>query len=89
MSKPSRVRRPVTGLTTTGQIPLLEFRSFGESKPKWIIWLAYNPNRDAGTYLILNDDASVWRETTYPDGSVECVVITPPNYVKHRGNHEK
>lgn len=83
------VRRPVTGFNVSAQTPLLEFRTFGENKPKWIVWLAYNTNRDAGTYLILHDDGSVWRETTYPDGSVSCAVITPPTYVKPRGHHEK
>lgn len=83
-----RQRRPVTGVTATAQTPLLEFRTFGEGKPKWILWLAYNPNRDAGTYLLLNDDGSVYRETIYPDGGCDCVVVTPPSIKKGRTNHE-
>lgn len=83
----ARARRPVTGVRTTAQTPLLEFRTFGEAKPKWILWLSYNPNRDAGTYLIMQDDGSVWRETSYEDGSVECAVVTPPSFPKPKGNH--
>lgn len=82
-------RRPVTGVGVTPQMPLLEFRTFGEGKPKWILWLAYNTNRDAGTYLILHDDGAIWRETTYPDGSVECGIVTPPCHTKPKGNHAR
>lgn len=82
-------RRPVTGITSSNQIPLLEFRVFGEHKPKWIVWLSYNPDRDAGTYLILNDDGSIWRETTYPDGGVDTVLITPASERKRKYNHER
>lgn len=73
-------KRIVTGVDVTGQIPLLEYRRFGEAPPKWILWVAYNPRKDAGTYLVLSEDGSILRETTYPDGSVECSVITPAHY---------
>lgn len=85
----SRVPRPVTGISPTAQTPLLEFRTFGESVPKWIVWLAYNPNRDAGTYLILNNDGSIIRETTYPDGSVEVAQIALPSLHGKRFGHTR
>lgn len=82
--------RLVTGLTLElgSQMPLLEFRTFGESKPKWILWLAYNSKRDEGTYLILNDDGSIWRETILSEGGTNVVVITPPCVKVRKFNHE-
>jgi hypothetical protein len=82
-----RASRPVVGIDFGAQTPLLEHRSFGECVPKWIVWLAYNKDRTAGTYLVLNEDGSVLRETTYPDGGVETVVIKPQSY--KRGSNRK
>lgn len=76
----ARAPRPVVGIQFGGQQPLIEFRTFGEGTPKWIVWLAYNPDRTFGTYLVLNEDGSILRETEYPDGGVEVAVIKPAEY---------
>ena len=83
----SRKPRPVTGISFGSQQPLIEHRTFGEGTPKWIIWLSYNPDRTHGTYLVLNEDGSIIRETEYPEGGVECAVIKPASY--KRAGHRK
>jgi len=80
-------KRIFTGLDFAGQTPLLEFRILGESIPRWLVWLSYNPDRTQGTYLILNEDGSIWRETTYPDGGVETGVIAPQVRKAGRARH--
>lgn len=76
----TRARRPVVGIEFSSQQPLIEHRSFGEGIPKWIVWLSYDAERVHGTYLVLNEDGSVIRETEYADGGVEAVVIKPASY---------
>lgn len=75
------IKREVTEIKSSGQ-PILAERHRFNSPAKWIIWLSYNTNRTAGTYLILNNDGSIWRETTHPDGSVSCAEIKPADKYK-------
>ena len=70
------IKREVVEIKSSGQPILAERRELG-SPPKWIIWLSYSQDRTEGTYLILNNDGSMWRETTHGDGSTSVVVIKP------------
>jgi len=70
-------KRQFTGVDIMGQTPLLEQRTFGENNPLWLLWLAYNPDRTSGTYLVLSHDGSILRETIYSDGSMQVGIITP------------
>ena len=80
-------KRIFTGIDFCGQPQLLEFRRFGETVPRWILWLAYNPDRTLGTYLVLNEDGSIWRETVYPEGGTDVCVITPPSRQRTKSSH--
>lgn len=70
------IKSEVTEIRSSGQPILAERRAFS-SPPKWIIWLSYNEDRTEGTYLILNNDGSMWRETTHGDGSTSVAMIKP------------
>lgn len=83
MSKPMNA---ITGIIAMGQIPLLEHRSFGDAPPRWIVWLAYNKDRTSGTYLILSNDGAIWKETTYPDGSVSCHIVKESSFRRQKGH---
>lgn len=72
----NKIKREVVEIKSSGQ-PILAERRIFSGPPKWIIWLSYNEDRDEGTYLILNQDGSVWRETTHGDGSTSVVTIKP------------
>lgn len=79
----------VTGLQVGSQTPLFEHRSFGEQRPKWIVWLSYNIERTSGTFLILNEDGSILRETVLPEGGTNVVVIKPASFKRGSTSHVK
>lgn len=70
-------KREVTGVEVRGQIPLLEHREFAPGNKQWVLWLSYNRNQDAGTYLIMYRDGSIVLETLYPTGEVSVLPIKP------------
>ena len=72
----NKIKKEVIEIKSSGQ-PLLAERRIFSGPPKWIIWLSYSQDRTEGTYLILNNDGSMWRETTHGDGSTSVVVIKP------------
>ena len=83
-------KREFTGIEHHGQMPLLEFCIIGtDTKPKWVLWIMYNEDRTQGTYLIPNEDGSIWLETTYPDGGTGCCVIKPATYKGKGLGHTK
>jgi hypothetical protein len=72
----NKIKDEVTEIKSSGQPVLAERRIFS-GPPKWVIWLSYNLDRTEGTYLVLNQDGSIWRETTHGDGSTSVAIIKP------------
>ena len=50
------------------------FAEFIDAKGDWLIWLSYNKDATAGTYLRLYSDGRVTRETLEPTGEIACIV---------------
>ena len=66
--------RIITGLAQSHQTPFLEFVD-----NRWHVWLNYNRDKTAGTYLSLLNNGSILRCTLQPTGEVtEVVTIAPP-----------
>lgn len=74
---PQKHKRELTGVELSGQTPLLEHREFAPGNKQWVLWLSYNLNQDAGTYLIMYQDGSIVLETLYPTGEVSVLLIKP------------
>jgi hypothetical protein len=68
-------RREFTGLGILTQPPVLEW----DALLGWVLWLHYNREKTAGTYLNLLQDGAIVRYTVQPTGEVsETTTIKPP-----------
>jgi hypothetical protein len=70
-------KRAVIGVELMGQTPLLEHREFAPGNKLWVLWLAYNLQQDAGTFLVLHNNGEIMMETLSPTGAVSSVLIKP------------
>lgn len=67
-----KMKRVMTGIVTTHQMPLAEFvYDERNAEAVWRIWLSYDGKRECGTYLVLYSDGSIRRDTTMPTGGVD------------------
>lgn len=59
---------PFVALIASHQVPLME--PTGAAHKPWRIWINYNREKTAGTYLNLFADGTITRETLLPTGEV-------------------
>lgn len=71
--------RSFTGIIESHQTPLLEYVYFEHSVDAiWRVWLNYDRQREAGTYIVLCSDGSIVRETRMATGEVVRVGTVKP-----------
>lgn len=64
-----------TGLGDHGQPPKLQFDAV---KQRWLVWLAYNRDMSAGTWLELWENGRILRHTEQPTGEISTIEVKPP-----------
>lgn len=65
-----RIHNFVAVNNLTAQVPLIEFVQ-SRRKRHIRLWVAYNVERNAGTFIEIHTSGAVYTKTVYPSGKVE------------------